>query len=193
MGRIIAFVYGLLAYVLFLGAFLYAIGFVTGIWMPKTIDSGIDTPIAEALLINLLLMSVFAIQHSVMARPTFKKWWTQFVPVAVERSLLFGVDPRAGIGRAAIGGVERLSGTHIYAALGTVGTDGRRNWISTASVGGRAPNLPDLASKVTIAPEFLSNARALITPGTTLVLTDAPVSDRTQSAPGFNILTTQTK
>ena len=97
------------------------------------------------------------------------------------------------IGRAVIGGIERLSGTHIYAVLATVDASGRRNWISTASVGGRAPNLPDLASKVTIAPEFLSNARALITPGTTLILTDAPVSDRTQSAPGFNILTTQTK
>jgi L,D-transpeptidase catalytic domain len=97
------------------------------------------------------------------------------------------------IGRAAIGGVERLSGTHIYGALATVDASGRRNWISTASVGGRAPNLPDLVSKVAIAPEFLSNARALITPGTTLILTDAPVSDRTQSAPGFNILTTQTK
>jgi hypothetical protein len=97
------------------------------------------------------------------------------------------------IGRAAISGVERLSGTHIYAALATVDTSGKRNWISTASVGGRAPNLPDLANKVVIAPEFLSNARALITPGTTLILTDTPVSDRTQSAPGFNILTTQTK
>ncbi len=97
------------------------------------------------------------------------------------------------IGRAAIGGIERLSGTHIYAALATVGADGKRNWISTASVGGRAPNLQDLANKVMIAPEFLSNARALITPGTTLILTDAPVSERTQSSPGFNILTTQAK
>lgn len=86
MGRIIAFVYGLLAYLVFFGAFLYAIGFVTGIWVPKTIDSGADAPIAEALVINLLLMSVFAIQHSVMARPAFKKWWTQFVPWPVERS-----------------------------------------------------------------------------------------------------------
>jgi len=94
------------------------------------------------------------------------------------------------IGRAAISGVERLSGTHIYA---TVDADGRRNWISTASVGGRAPNLPGLASKLIIAPEFLSHARALITPGVTLILTDAPVSDRTHSAPGFNILTTETK
>ena len=75
----------------------------------------------------------------------------------------------------------------------TVDADGRRNWISTASVGGRAPNLPGLASKLIIAPEFLSQARALITPGTTLILTDAPVSDRTHSAPGFNILTTETK
>jgi len=74
-----------------------------------------------------------------------------------------------------------------------VDADGRRNWISTASVGGRAPNLPGLASKLIIAPEFLSHARALITPGTTLILTDAPVSDRTHSAPGFNILTTETK
>jgi hypothetical protein len=97
------------------------------------------------------------------------------------------------IGRAAIGGVERLSGTHIYSALATMDTSGKRNWISTASVGGRAPNLPDLANKVTIAPEFLRNARTLITPGTTLILTDAPVSGRTQSAPGFNILTTQTR
>jgi hypothetical protein len=87
------------------------------------------------------------------------------------------------IGRAAISGVERHSGTHIYAALATVDADRRRNWISTASVGGRAPNLPGLASKLIIAPEFLSHARALITPGTTLILTDAPVSDRTHSAP----------
>jgi len=55
------------------------------------------------------------------------------------------------------------------------------------------PNFPGLASKLIIAPEFLSHARALITPGTTLILTDAPVSDRTHSAPGFNILTTETK
>ncbi len=97
------------------------------------------------------------------------------------------------IGRAAIGGVERLSGTHIYSALATVDANGKRDWISTASVGGRAPNLSELADKVRLAPEFLSHARALITPGTILVLTDAPVSSRTQSAPGFNILTTQPK
>jgi len=86
MGRIIGFLYGLVAYLVFLGAFLYAIGFVTNLWVPKTIDTGSDVPIDEALVINILLMSLFAIQHSVMARPVFKKWWTQFVPVSVERS-----------------------------------------------------------------------------------------------------------
>src|SRR5438034_8671415 len=87
MGRIIGFLYGLVAYLVFLGAFLYAIGFVTGLWVPKTIDSG--GPAAstvEAIVIDILLMSLFAIQHSVMARPVFKRWWTQFVPVSIERS-----------------------------------------------------------------------------------------------------------
>jgi hypothetical protein len=96
------------------------------------------------------------------------------------------------IGRAAISGVERLSGTHIYAALATVDANGRRNSLLRGSAG-RARNLPGLASKLIIAPKFLSHARALITPGTTLILTDAPVSDRTPSAPGFNIFTTETK
>jgi protein-S-isoprenylcysteine O-methyltransferase Ste14 len=86
MGRIIGFLYGLAAYSVFLGASLYAIGFVTNLWVPKAIDTGSDVPIDEALVINMLLMSLFAIQHSVMARPVFKKWWTQFVPVSVERS-----------------------------------------------------------------------------------------------------------
>ena len=86
MGRIIAFAYGILAYIVFLGSFLYAIGFVTGIWVPKTIDNGADASLSEAVVIDLLLMSVFAIQHSVMARPVFKRWWTQFVPASVERS-----------------------------------------------------------------------------------------------------------
>src|SRR6266852_7602684 len=86
MGRIIAFLYGLVAYVVFLGAFLYAIGFVTGLWVPKTIDTGPAGPSGQAFVIDLLLMSLFAVQHSVMARPVFKRWWTQFVPVAVERS-----------------------------------------------------------------------------------------------------------
>jgi protein-S-isoprenylcysteine O-methyltransferase Ste14 len=86
MGRILAFLYGLAAYVVFLGAFLYAIGFVTGIVVPKTIDTGPVVPVVEALVVNLLLLSLFAVQHSVMARQPFKRWWLQFVPASVERS-----------------------------------------------------------------------------------------------------------
>jgi len=86
MGRLIAFVYGLASYVVFFVTFLYAIGFVSGLVVPKTIDTGAVVPLAEALIVNVLLMSVFAIQHSVMARKPFKQWWTQFVPKSVERS-----------------------------------------------------------------------------------------------------------
>jgi protein-S-isoprenylcysteine O-methyltransferase Ste14 len=74
------------AYLVFLVAFLYAIGFVTGLWVPKTIDSGPAGSAGAAVVINIILLSIFAIQHSVMARKPFKQWWTQFVPVAVERS-----------------------------------------------------------------------------------------------------------
>jgi protein-S-isoprenylcysteine O-methyltransferase Ste14 len=86
MGRFIAFLYGLVAYVAFFGTILYAIGFVEGLFVPKTIDVGGEAPLVEALIVNLLLMSVFAIQHSVMARKPFKAWWTQYVPPSVERS-----------------------------------------------------------------------------------------------------------
>src|SRR5947208_1611018 len=86
VGRLIALLYGLAAYVAFFVTILYAIGFVSGLAVPKTIDTGTVVPIAEALIVNLLLMSVFAVQHSVMARKQFKQWWTQFVPKSVERS-----------------------------------------------------------------------------------------------------------
>ena len=86
MGRIIGFLFGLLAYAVFLGTFVYAVGFVSGVAVPKTIDSGPVAPVAQALIINILLMSLFAVQHSVMARQPFKRWWTRFVPVSIERS-----------------------------------------------------------------------------------------------------------
>jgi methanethiol S-methyltransferase len=85
-GRLIAFLYGLVAYLVFFLTFLYAIGFVTGLAVPKTIDSGASVPATEALIVNMLLMSLFAVQHSVMARRQFKNWWTQYVPKSVERS-----------------------------------------------------------------------------------------------------------
>src|SRR5258705_1278556 len=86
MKRIIEFLYGLVAYLVFFGTFLYAIGFVEGLVVPKAIDSGSVVPITEALIVNLILLSVFAVQHSVMARPQFKQWWTRFLPKTVERS-----------------------------------------------------------------------------------------------------------
>ena len=86
MSRFIAFLYGLASYVAFFVAILYAIGFLSGLVVPKSIDTGTAGPMAEAFIINLLLMSVFAVQHSVMARQGFKQWWTQFVPKSVERS-----------------------------------------------------------------------------------------------------------
>ena len=86
MGRFIAFLYGLVAYAVFFVAFLYAIGFVENMLVPKSIDSGATGPIVEAVIVNLVLMSLFAIQHSVMARPQFKRWWTRFVPASIERT-----------------------------------------------------------------------------------------------------------
>ncbi len=86
MSRILALLYGAACYVVFLATFLYAIGFVGNVIVPKTIDSATSTSPAMALLIDALLLAVFAIQHSVMARPAFKRWWTRLVPQAVERS-----------------------------------------------------------------------------------------------------------
>lgn len=87
MGKFISFIFGVFAYLVFLVAFLYAIGFVGSYYVPKNINSGVEISLYSSLLINTLLLSLFAIQHSVMARPGFKSWLTKILSPAIERSL----------------------------------------------------------------------------------------------------------
>lgn len=129
MGRILAVFYGAVSYLIFFVTFLYAVGFVGNLLVPKSIDSGIEGSFGLSLLINILLLSVFAVQHSVMARPAFKRWWTQFVPQAVERStyvllsslaliLLFWLwQPMNGV----VWGVDNVLGRNVIWALFWIG------------------------------------------------------------------------
>lgn len=86
MSRSLAVLYGGACYAAFLLTFLYAIAFVAGMGVPKHIDNGAATPLATALMIDVALLALFAVQHSGMARPAFKRWWTRFVPQPIERS-----------------------------------------------------------------------------------------------------------
>ncbi|MBR1233843.1 methanethiol S-methyltransferase [Bradyrhizobium sp. AUGA SZCCT0182] len=86
MLKFTAFLFGAVAYFTFLFTILYAIGFVSDLVVPKAIDTGANSPVFEAIAVNLALMSLFAIQHGVMARRGLKQWWTQFIPKPFERS-----------------------------------------------------------------------------------------------------------
>lgn len=86
MGKLLQMFYAVIAYIVFLGAFLYSIGFVGALLVPKTIDTGPVSTLPVALAIDAALLGLFAVQHSVMARPAFKRWWTTIVPAGAERS-----------------------------------------------------------------------------------------------------------
>ncbi len=87
MGRTLTLVYGVLVYVVFLGTLVYFIGFAAGFeFMPNSVNSGTAAPTTQAILINLAICGLFAVQHFIMARPWFKRRWTRIIPETIERS-----------------------------------------------------------------------------------------------------------
>jgi protein-S-isoprenylcysteine O-methyltransferase Ste14 len=86
MKKIAFLVYGIVSYAIFFATYCYAVGFVTNLIVPTSLDGQPERPFAEAILINSGMLLLFALQHSIMARPAFKKWWTTFIPEPIERS-----------------------------------------------------------------------------------------------------------
>src|SRR6266542_2861382 len=86
IGRVAALIYGLASYLVFFLSFVYTVAFIGNYWVPKSIDVGAESGLAQSILIDVVLLGAFAIQHSVMARPAFKRWWTTVIPASCERS-----------------------------------------------------------------------------------------------------------
>jgi protein-S-isoprenylcysteine O-methyltransferase Ste14 len=86
VGRALVLGYGLVAYLLFLAVFVYTIGFLANVGVPKGVDDGPDSSTVAAVIVNAALLGLFAVQHSIMARPWFKRWWTRIIPPSIERS-----------------------------------------------------------------------------------------------------------
>ncbi|MGD2069084.1 MAG: NnrU family protein [Gemmatimonadota bacterium] len=141
MRKALFFLYGLVAYVAFLGAFVYAVAFVGGLVAPKTVDGPGSAPLAQGLLVNTGLLLLFAVQHSGMARRGFKRWWTRIVPAPIERStyvlfsslvliLLFALwrplptvvwDVESGVGRAVLWALFGLGWATVFVATFMIG------------------------------------------------------------------------
>jgi len=152
-------------------------------------ESGPDTTTRPGLL--------FARNTGEMAPAGAVVWQPEKAPEGPVSIILSAADGAAyvyrngvEIGRAPVGGLDGIAGSYAFSALAIVDSSGPREWLSIASVGGGAPNLKELARRIAAAPDFLVNARALITPGTSLIVTDRPVNADTRSSSDFNILTT---
>src|SRR5438309_465986 len=86
IGRIAALIYGIASYLVFFCSLLYAVAFIGNYLVPKSIDVGSEDELVQSILIDVTLLGLFAVQHSVMARPAFRRWWTTIVPASCERS-----------------------------------------------------------------------------------------------------------
>ncbi len=120
MRRTFVLIYGSIAYAMFVGVFLYALGFMANAFVPKSIDVGAGLLGGPALAVNLGLLALFAVQHSVMARPTFKRWWTQFVPHVIERSTYVHVSNVLMIGLFILWQPMTATIWHVESAIGRI-------------------------------------------------------------------------